>query len=184
MITERRCPHQFLRSKIVCVSCDRRERMLEQAEKAAALPPVVVTQPPAQTLQRPYLDFQPRKPPPKPVRRKPGTNEAPFIPGLAIQPALIMVVVADRYGIDPDLILSPVRYKQVAEARIACYWLLRQLCNLSYPLIGLAIGRDHTSAISGVRKCDRLRAQSTTYREHMDSLAREIEARAKGGVAA
>ncbi len=185
MIAERRCPHQFLRSKVVCVACDRRERILEHAERAAALPPVLYTQAPAQTIQRPYLDFQPtRKSRAKPIRRKPGTNEAPFIPGLPIQPALILVVVADRYGIDVDLILGPLRYLNITEARITCYWLLRELCKLSYPLIGLSTGRDHSTVISGVRKCVRMREQSAAYRESTDALRREIEDRAKGEVAA
>jgi hypothetical protein len=184
MNTERRCPHQFLRSKVVCVACDRRERILEHAEKAAALAPIIRPQAPPQTIQRPYLDFQPTKPPPRPVRRKPGTDEAPFIPGLAIQPALIMVVVADRYAIDVDCILGPLRYQNIVEARITCYWLLRELCKLSYPLIGLSTGRDHSTVISGVRKCVRMREQSATYREITDALKREVEARAKGEAAA
>lgn len=182
MSTEKRCPHWILRSKVVCVACDRRERMLDQAEKTAALPPIfVAAPPPPQTIGRPHLDFQPRKPPP---RRQPGVNEAPFIPGLAIQPALVLVVVADRYGIDVDYILGPTRYQNVAECRIVCYWLLRELCKLSYPLLGLAMGRDHTTVLYGVRKCERMREKSEAYREVTDTLKREIEARAKGEVAA
>lgn len=184
MKIEKRCPHWILRSTTVCTACDRRERFLEQAATGAAMPPVVPVKAPPAQIQRPYLDFQPRKPPPKQVKRKPGTNEAPFIPGLAIQPALIVVVVADRYAIDVDSILGPMRYINVVEARITCYWLLRELCKLSYPLIGMATGRDHATVISGVRKCLRLRGESAAYLELTDTLKRDIEARAKGEVAA
>lgn len=181
MRTEKRCPHWILRSTVVCVACDRRERLLEQADKTAKLPPLLPPQQPRQTVDRPRLDFQPRKPPP---RKQPGANEAAFIPGLAIQPALVLVVVSDRYSIDVDYILGPTRYQNVAECRIVCYWLLRELCKLSYPLLGLAMGRDHTTVLYGVKKCERMRETSAAYRELTDGLKRDIEARAKGEVAA
>ena len=67
---------------------------------------------------------------------------------------LLAVSTATGYGLG-DL-RGPRRYGQIVRARFAAAWLLRVLCGLSYPQIGLALGgRDHQTAINAVRRVDR-----------------------------
>lgn len=64
----------------------------------------------------------------------------------------IAAQVAAETGIPLPLILGPRRCKApVARARQRVMWEARQ-CGLSYPEIGYAIGRDHTTVLHGVRR--------------------------------
>lgn len=65
----------------------------------------------------------------------------------------IIAAVTMHYGLAPGVIASPTRNAVVTEARHIACWLLRD-AGRTYPEIGRRIGRDHTSAIYGVRKVD------------------------------
>lgn len=60
---------------------------------------------------------------------------------------------ADLYGTTPEAIRGPARDKSIATARMVACWLLRQT-GLSYPEIGRAVDRDHTTVMHACRVID------------------------------
>jgi len=66
--------------------------------------------------------------------------------------AAIIGAVAEEFGLAVMDVVGPRRYKQIAEARLLCYWLLRTRTRMSFPEIGHVLGgRDHTSVMVGVK---------------------------------
>lgn len=61
-------------------------------------------------------------------------------------------VVADEFGTTVDGILSDDRKKGVTCARHAACTVFRRRFRLSYPEIGKIVGRDHTTAMAGVKR--------------------------------
>lgn len=73
-------------------------------------------------------------------------------------PLQIMRVVAQ----DQALRLDELRMRKdprCARARHVAMWLCRELLKLSYPVIGEAFGRDHTTVLQACRHVDDLMAQ-------------------------
>src|SRR5690348_14089895 len=64
----------------------------------------------------------------------------------------IVDAVAREYQIEPTDVLGRDRHKCMAEARKVAFFLTRELTSLSYPELGRAFGRDHTTIITRVRK--------------------------------
>lgn len=66
----------------------------------------------------------------------------------------LVIHVAEHYGVKPADILGKRRGRRVSEARHVTSWLLRE-SGRTYPEIGRALLRDHTSAMYGVKRVDR-----------------------------
>ncbi len=72
----------------------------------------------------------------------------------AVTPELIIEVVAQQYGIQPEDITGKKRSQNIALPRQIAMYLCRQLTTLSTPSIGAAFGgRDHTTILHG---CDKV----------------------------
>jgi chromosomal replication initiation ATPase DnaA len=67
--------------------------------------------------------------------------------------------VSVRYGVSVDALRSRSRMQLIAEARKMAYTVLRAQ-GRSYPEIGRALGRDHTTVIAGVRRTMREAARN------------------------
>lgn len=89
----------------------------------------------------------------------------------------ILRCVALAYTILPGDIVGSRRSKAIAEARIVTYWLMRQLTRLSYPEIGVALRKHHTSVMSGFRRCLQLRDASREFEAFTGELERAVRAR-------
>jgi len=67
----------------------------------------------------------------------------------------ITKVVADFYNIDENHIYEKTRRKEVVKPRQLVMYILREDCNVSFPLIGQRLGgRDHTTVI---HSCDKIK---------------------------
>jgi chromosomal replication initiation ATPase DnaA len=105
----------------------------------------------------------------------------PPIPSRSVDANEVVRCVCQSYMVSPALLLSKDRHKGVAEARQVAYWLFRTLSKMSYPEIGRALGnRDHTSVMSGVRRCLRMREEDRSFEAFTDELAAAVSARLKG----
>lgn len=60
-------------------------------------------------------------------------------------------IVADRYGITTDQILSNSREKHLVSARKEVYYLLREKIGLSYSQIGDILGKNHATVIHALK---------------------------------
>lgn len=67
-------------------------------------------------------------------------------------PGLVVVRVADRFGLSPELILSKDRTAPYAWARHCAMYLIHAHWGYSYPFVGRLFGRDHTTVIAAVRR--------------------------------
>jgi len=61
--------------------------------------------------------------------------------------------VAAEYELTPEYLRTGARTKTNAEARHVVYYLARELTPLSSTELGLVFGKDHTTVLSGVRRC-------------------------------
>ena len=62
--------------------------------------------------------------------------------------------VAAELGTTPEALWEHTRTPAMVRARVLAMWLLRHRHGFSYPAIGRALRRDHSSAIHGVAKVD------------------------------
>jgi chromosomal replication initiator protein len=67
----------------------------------------------------------------------------------------ILKAVAEFFNISIEDIISRNRRKEIVEPRQIAMYLLREICDLSYPYIGEKMGRDHTTAIHSYEKINR-----------------------------
>lgn len=63
----------------------------------------------------------------------------------------VLAIVAREYGLGAEELRGPRRTRSVAEARLMAYALLRDTAGMSYPEIGAALHRDHTTVMHGVK---------------------------------
>jgi chromosomal replication initiator protein len=65
----------------------------------------------------------------------------------------ITKVIADFYNIEENHIYEKTRRKEVVKPRQLVMYILREDCNVSFPLIGQKLGgRDHTTVIHSCEK--------------------------------
>lgn len=136
-------------------------------------------------MDRPFLDFgthalaivaAPRRAHSSFAATQP---DPPPIPAHDADPYKVLRVVAHAYSITVDDLTGRDRHKNTAEARLVAYWLLRTRTRLSFPEIGKVLGKDHTSVMSGVRKCGVRRDKDAEFVSFTDKLAVAVDARLK-----
>lgn len=96
----------------------------------------------------------------------------------------IQHAVARSFGLSTDQMLSRRRSRRIAGARQAAMYLCRELANGgrlghrrqagSFPRIGLAFGRDHTSVIHACDAVARRRLHDPNLALKLDALARDL----------
>ena len=64
----------------------------------------------------------------------------------------VIKAVAEFFSVTPEDMASHNRRKEIVEPRQIAMYLLRDICELSYPHIGEKMGRDHTTAIHSYEK--------------------------------
>jgi len=89
--------------------------------------------------------------------------------------ANIQHVVAKYYGVSVHEILSARRTANIVRPRQVGYYLAKMLTGKSLPEIGRRFGgRDHTSALSGIRKIERLRKTDAVLEADLQHLANAL----------
>jgi chromosomal replication initiation ATPase DnaA len=139
-------------------------------------------------IDRPYLDFGTHA---KPIvaaqlRRKVDdvdADELPPIPDRDSAPLDVLRVVAAAYKVTLDQLQGTDRHKNIAEARIVAYWLVRTRTALSFPELGRVMRKDHTTVMYGVGRCELRRKTDARFQDFTDRLAAAVDARVKGEAA-
>ena len=78
-----------------------------------------------------------------------------------INPALVIQEVESLYYLKPGNITSTKRFKTVSDARATAQYLMRDLCNLSYPEIASYFDCDHTSVVHNCKKIEKITSDAT-----------------------
>jgi chromosomal replication initiator protein len=101
--------------------------------------------------------------------------------GQEIAAGLILEETSSYFGLQRDDLISKSRSRPLTTARHVAMYLLRELTGLSLIKIGEHFGRDHTTALHGIKKIEGLMgARGSTYRQVQD-LTKRIRARSRGG---
>lgn len=97
--------------------------------------------------------------------------------------AQIINLVCKRFGVTRLDIISERRTARVVVPRQICCYLMRHCTTLSLPEVGRRLGgRDHTTALSSVRKIERLLAEGhAEIQQAVDELTAELQNTAEGG---
>jgi len=103
--------------------------------------------------------------------------------GVKLRPTRVDEVLdatAEAFGLDASHLLGKDRSKSVKEARLAAYLVARRCTRLSYPELGRAFGRNHTTVLSGVRRMSAMCARDPALAEIVELLVErfgEVEQR-------
>lgn len=96
-------------------------------------------------------------------------------PGYAVLDAIIDLV-ASEFAVPRRVLCSHRRNAGAVEARQAGMWLARHVTRQSYPAIGRAFDRDHTSVIYAVSRIEQLMQDDETLAVRVQRLRAAIEA--------
>lgn len=92
-------------------------------------------------------------------------------PKKAISVKDIIKAVADFYNIEENSIYEKTRRKEVVKPRQLAMYILRQDCNVSYPLIGQKLGgRDHTTVIHSCEKIKNELRDNNTLEQELNQI--------------
>lgn len=131
----------------------------------------------ARIIDSPYLDVPFTGPTVTRVRIAIPAPPLPELPTRASGAPMVLEAVAHSYSVAMVELVGRGRTKAVAEARQLSYWLLRRLTRMSFPEIGRALGRDHTSVMAGIKAIERRRARDAGFVDYSDRMAVAVAAR-------
>ena len=92
-----------------------------------------------------------------------------------ITPELIIRVVAEHYGVNPEDITSKKRNSEFVQPRQVVMYLCRELTDTSFTNIGKLLGKkDHTTIIHGVNKVSAEIQTNEELRNKIDIITKKI----------
>ena len=87
----------------------------------------------------------------------------------------VIKVVCDFYNIDPNIIKTKIRRKEVVHARHVIMFILREYLDRSYALIGKEFGgRDHTTVMHSHQKINNKLQEDTKLQRDMVSIKKNL----------
>ena len=106
-----------------------------------------------------------------------GRNFYEILKNLEIKPtppldaAQIIRVVAHYHELDPEDLKSSKRHHSIVIARQAAMYLCRKLLGYSYPQLGILFGgKDHSTAIYGIKKIKKLQENNKEIKNMLTTL--------------
>lgn len=92
-----------------------------------------------------------------------------------VTPQLIINIVADHFGINPEDIISKRRNSEFVQPRQICMYLCRKLTGESLQNIGKSLGKkDHTTVIHGIEKVTEELETNEELKNKMEILKKKI----------
>lgn len=94
---------------------------------------------------------------------------------IAVIEVVIRVIeeVSDHYGVSPEDILGRSKKRRIVDARHAAMFVARTVTGLSFPVLGRAFDRDHTTVLSAVRAVEGRARYDADLAEGLDALVRD-----------
>tara|TARA_R100001440_G_scaffold16880_5_gene28605 strand:- start:6047 stop:6661 length:615 start_codon:yes stop_codon:yes gene_type:complete len=90
----------------------------------------------------------------------------------------VLSVVSYHFDVDEERIVSRDRNVNVMDARHAVFYLCRMACpKTSLSSIGSMIGRDHSTVINAMKRCDQLRETDPVYSHKFELAYKDLRAR-------
>lgn len=98
----------------------------------------------------------------------------PIVRGSPMRLLRILDLVSEAYDVSQTEILGQRRFKSVARARLCAMWLARRATEMSYPQIGAALSRDHTTVMSGCVAHGRLMLRDPSVKARTEAILFEV----------
>ena len=86
----------------------------------------------------------------------------------------IQRAVCNYFSLQSSALLSSDRHKTVAFARHVAMYLCKQRLPMSFPEVGRAFGKDHTTVMSAVRKVSELRQKDAQVRAQIEAIEKKL----------
>lgn len=86
----------------------------------------------------------------------------------------VFITVSKKYGISREEMVGPKRNKEIANARHACIFLIRQVTDMSLPAIAKVFNRDHATIISSLKNVDNRMQTDSDFLAELTDMKREI----------
>ena len=86
----------------------------------------------------------------------------------------VFITVSKKYGISKEEMIGPKRNKEIATARHACIYLIRQVTDMSLPNIAKVFERDHSTIISSLQKVEHRMQVDPDFLAELTEMKREI----------
>ena len=86
----------------------------------------------------------------------------------------VFITVSKKYGISKEEMIGPKRNKEIATARHACIYLIRQVTDMSLPNIAKVFERDHSTIISSLQKVEHRMQVDSDFLAELTEMKREI----------
>jgi len=93
------------------------------------------------------------------IGRDLAEQQAARLPLLSLAVERIAVAAAVLFQVTPADVLGRDKSKSPLEARLVAYYVARHCTRMSYPELGRAFGRHHTSVLAGVQRMGSLMAR-------------------------
>jgi chromosomal replication initiation ATPase DnaA len=94
------------------------------------------------------------------------------LPGQCERMARLLEAAASTFNMSTGVLAGANRAKRFCRARFAVMWVAREVWGFSTPVIGRSLGdRDHTTVLSGLKRCEAWREDEPEYRDVTDRLA-------------
>ncbi len=95
--------------------------------------------------------------------------------GFDVDPNLIIDQVCSLYFVDPEIIKSKDRTKQVTQIRQVCMYILRKKFNMNYAQIGSFFsGRDHSTVMESIEKIEKKVKSDVEFENFLTNLYKKI----------
>lgn len=88
---------------------------------------------------------------------------------------MIVETTAEFYKLNPDVIFSKSRHRDVADARQVIMYLSNKLTNLSSSVIGQKLNRAHTTVLHGITAIEDRLSYSKEFRETLDKIEEDLK---------
>ncbi len=86
----------------------------------------------------------------------------------------VFITVTKKYGISREEMVGPKRNKEIANARHACIFLIRQVTDMSLPAIAKVFNRDHATIMSSLKNVDSRMQVDSDFLAELTDMKREI----------
>ena len=86
----------------------------------------------------------------------------------------VFLTVSKKYGISKEEMIGPKRNKEIANARHACIYLIRQVTDMSLPSIAKVFNRDHATIMSSLKNVESRVKSDPDFLSELTDMKKEI----------
>lgn len=102
-------------------------------------------------------------------------NENISMFGFDVNPNLIIDQICSLYFVDPEIVKSKDRTKQITQIRQVCMYILRKKFNMNYSQIGSFFsGRDHSTVMESIEKIEKKIKNDIEFESFLTNLYKKI----------